>query len=341
MTQLRFGLAGLGVFWFLLGTARAMAAPANEDPEALIQEGVKLRRQGDDARAEGYIRRAYQIAATPRTAAQLGLVELALKEYLEAEGHLAEAMRTPDAWINAHRKTIEDSLTMAHAHLVRVKITGAPKGTTVSVDGADAQPLRSDAAVWIKPGVATLALQATGYKSATLSATGAAGDTRDVTVDMPALAAPPPVASAPSPEPVAPAPAAPEPEGGAGAPATQPSPPHDEGTPGKALRVTGICIGAVGVVAGVVGGILIAEGNSKVGQIETQQTYQPANGNYETLQNAGAGLVIGGVVALAGGAALYLVGRHQATTSAGTAADSSVSFTASPQGGVLAWRGRF
>jgi hypothetical protein len=37
----------------------AASVPARaEDPEALIKQGVELRRRGEDARAEGYIRRA-------------------------------------------------------------------------------------------------------------------------------------------------------------------------------------------------------------------------------------------------------------------------------------------
>jgi hypothetical protein len=59
----------------VLGTRAAGAA---EDPEALIRQGIELRRAGQDARAEGYFRRTYQLAATSRTAAQLGLCELAV-----------------------------------------------------------------------------------------------------------------------------------------------------------------------------------------------------------------------------------------------------------------------
>ena len=76
------------------------ATAAGEDPEALIKQGVELRRQGKDAKAEGYMRRAYQLAATPRTAAQLGLVEVAVKNYLDAEAHLSEALRGKIRWLS-------------------------------------------------------------------------------------------------------------------------------------------------------------------------------------------------------------------------------------------------
>jgi hypothetical protein len=49
------------------------AAPPSEDPEVLIRVGNDFRRKGDNKRAEGYLKRAYEIAHTPRSAAQLGL----------------------------------------------------------------------------------------------------------------------------------------------------------------------------------------------------------------------------------------------------------------------------
>jgi hypothetical protein len=64
------------------------AALAQEEPEALIRQGVELRRKGQNALAQGYFKRAYAIAHTPRSAAQLGLVEHAL-------GYFAALVRAP------------------------------------------------------------------------------------------------------------------------------------------------------------------------------------------------------------------------------------------------------
>src|SRR5947208_347598 len=79
----RFGWLALRAWPFLLVAvvllrpATAIAADAG-DAEALIREGVALRRAGSDVRALPLFQKAHEIAHTPRTAAQLGLVEFAL-----------------------------------------------------------------------------------------------------------------------------------------------------------------------------------------------------------------------------------------------------------------------
>jgi hypothetical protein len=321
---------------------RPSAARA-EDPEELIKEGVKLRRQGEDARAEGYLRRAYQLAETPRTAAQLGLVELALKEFLEAETHLGIALESQDSWVTEHKQTLETSRVAARKHLVRVEAAPLPSETTYSAGGAAPKPVPGDSVLWLAAGKATtLRFEAPGHKAAVMQVEGTDGETRHLTVDMPALvAATPPRASeaeatppavAPSSEPAAAA----QPTGDQ--PADEPAPAATAPAPGARLRYAGIGVGAFGVVAGAVGAVLLVQGNSKVSHIESSKTYDAADGNFATLQNAGVGLLIGGGVALAGGVALYLVGRHAASE---TAPASTVSFAPSPGGGGVAWRGAF
>jgi hypothetical protein len=315
---------------------RATAAPG-EDPEELIKEGVKLRRKGDDARAEGYFRRAFLLAATPRSAAQLGLVELALREYLDAETHLGLALEGRDAWVNTNRATIEKSRVETRKHLVRVEVSAAPPETTFSRDGAPATAVAGDGVLWVSAGKpSTLKFEAPAHKPAVFQVEGAEGDLHRITLDMPAIVAPP-VAKAPEPAPVSPT--TPEPAPVTQPPADQPpSEPAAAPAPGAGLRVAGISVGAVGVVAAAVGAFLLVQGNAKVGHIESSQKYDTSDGNYATLQNAGVGLLIGGGVALAGGVALYLVGRHAATESAPA---SGVSFAPSAGGGVVGWRGQF
>jgi len=187
-------LASLAVVLTLLSRLH-VAVAAGEDPEELIREGVKLRRRGDNTRAEGYFLRAYQLAATPRTAAQLGLAELALGEFLEAETHLSEALGRRDAWVSEHRQAIEDGRGAARKHLVRVELAPLPAETTVSNAGAPAVTAPGDGVIWLAPGKATtLRLEAPGHKGTVLQVEGAEGETRHVSVDMPAV--PPPASPA-------------------------------------------------------------------------------------------------------------------------------------------------
>ncbi|HEX3695674.1 MAG TPA: hypothetical protein VH374_09815 [Polyangia bacterium] len=48
-----------------LSLASTAAATQSEDPETLIHQGIELRKKNDDLRAEGYFRRAFELARTP------------------------------------------------------------------------------------------------------------------------------------------------------------------------------------------------------------------------------------------------------------------------------------
>src|SRR5262252_5115498 len=74
-----------------------------EEPEALIRQGIALRRAGEDARAYGYFKRAYEISKTPRTTAQLGLASQAVGKFSEAELLLSAALETDDPWVQQNR----------------------------------------------------------------------------------------------------------------------------------------------------------------------------------------------------------------------------------------------
>ena len=60
--------------------------------------------------------KAYQISRTPRTAAQLGLCELELGDFVEAERHLNEALAEPEhPWVKKNKATLKKSLETARA----------------------------------------------------------------------------------------------------------------------------------------------------------------------------------------------------------------------------------
>src|SRR4030095_2817946 len=84
--------------------------------EVLIREGTAFRRDGKDDQNFPLFRKAYELAPTPRTAAQLGLVEMELSYWLEAEKHLSEALAAPrDLWVNRNRETLAAALQQVTA----------------------------------------------------------------------------------------------------------------------------------------------------------------------------------------------------------------------------------
>jgi hypothetical protein len=128
----------------LVSAVLAAATPASSSPtasaaevEALIAEGNELRRAGNDGKAFSRFKRAYDLARTPRTAAQLGLVELQLGYHLDADRHLREALAAAgDFWVAKNRENLQTALAHLASNLGQLVITGGPDGAEVRVNGA-------------------------------------------------------------------------------------------------------------------------------------------------------------------------------------------------------------
>ena len=344
----RLSFASIAIILTLLSSLHAATA-AGEDPEELIREGVKLRRRGDNARAEGYFLRAYQLAATPRTAAQLGLAELALGEFLEAETHLSLALGGRDAWVSEHKQALEEGRASARKHLVRVELAPLPSETTVAYAGAPATTVPADGVIFLAAGKpATLRLEAPAHKGTTVQVEGAEGETRHVTLDMPLIPPPPAVARPSEPAATSSAQAATDAPSSTPTEATPAAPTSTESAPtqpGHGLRIAGIVVGSVGVAAGIAGGVFLAQAGSKHDALATDNgkpgaltlaTFNSRDSAWKSEQTLGIACLVGGGVAIAGGAVLYAVGAHARETSG-----PSVSFVSGPGFGLVSLRGRF
>jgi hypothetical protein len=285
-------------------TVASATSYAAEDPEALIRDGIELRRHGEDAKAHGYFQRAYEVTHTPRAAAQLALVNQALGLYLEAEHHLTEALETQDPWVLSHRGILEKSRQTVRAHLGKIELRGLPSGATVAWAGQAAQPVPSNNVLWVTPGKLILTFAAPAHSAVTKDTSIDMGQSVSLSVELP----PTPPAAVAQP--------APAPENAPVAARPNPSTPADEGNASrKPIRMAGLITAGAGVAAGVAGIFVYHAGVTKKDAIERDAngptpTYDDANGNYQTLGNIGVGLMVGGGIALATGVALYVVGRR-------------------------------
>jgi hypothetical protein len=137
----------------------------NEEAEMLVQRGLRLRKAGDDAGALPEFQKAYQLAASPRTAAQLGLVEQALGHWDEAEGHLTIAIRsTGDPWVEKHRESLQSAMVIVRGHIGSVQIAGEPSGAEAYVNGRLVGRLPINQPITVIAGEVDIELRAEGYK---------------------------------------------------------------------------------------------------------------------------------------------------------------------------------
>lgn len=146
---------------------RAFAA----DAEALIQEGVALRRAGDDLSALGKFEQANAIKQSPRALAQMGLAEQALGRWGAASRHLRGAMAAGnDPWIRKNRSTIEQALKTVGERVGELQVVGSPAGSEVRVDGELVGKLPLDQAVVVTAGSVAIEVRSPGYLPAVRSA---------------------------------------------------------------------------------------------------------------------------------------------------------------------------
>jgi hypothetical protein len=142
------------------------ASPAEDEAEALIKVGVTLRKEGKDFEAYDYFARAYQRVQTPRTTAQLALVESALGRWVEAEEHLGTALGAEkNEWIAKNRAVLEEAMRTVEGHLAVIELRGEPAGARVVVNGKPAGQLPLGRPLRVGEGFVDVELRAEGYKT--------------------------------------------------------------------------------------------------------------------------------------------------------------------------------
>lgn len=172
---------------FVILGSLSRRAEAQSDParvEDLIRRAVESRRSGNDNRALPLFQQAYELSPTPRTAAQLGLVEMALGYKLDAERHLAEALASSqDLWVKRNHLVLEQSLATVKSSIGDVLVKGTT-GAQVIVNGRLIGLLPMSVPVRIGEGPTTIEVRAPGFVTDRRSFGVVGGKQVEVTFDL-------------------------------------------------------------------------------------------------------------------------------------------------------------
>ncbi len=119
-----------------LSFAAAPALAQDADLEALLRDGLQQRRERRDVEALATFQRAAGLSRTPRVVAQVGFAEQALGRWIDAEGHLLEALgAASDPWVADRRRVLEDALREVGQHLGNLEVQVNVAGAAVIVNG--------------------------------------------------------------------------------------------------------------------------------------------------------------------------------------------------------------
>ncbi len=285
----------LAVF-FLAALCAVAAGAAEPSTDALIEQGLDLRRDGKPEQALELFRRAHAIAPSPRTFGQMGLVESSLKRWVEGETHLSVSLSNPDdSWVIKNRAFLDEALAQCREHVGELAVSG-PAGVEVLVGGRMAGTL---------PAVPTLRL-AEGTVLVTASSPGFTSFEKTVTV-RPGVRTPLAIVLTP----VAPAPVPLAPQLAATVVSALPPPANRAAPPpgGRGWHTwAGASLAAVGAAAIGWGVTWIAlDGGDACGAT----TGAACQNVYDTRR---PGWILAGVgaAAVAGGAAIFFTGHHAA-----------------------------
>ena len=134
--------------------------------DALIAQGIELRQEGKNEEALIAFRKAHELSGSPRALAQVGLVEVALGHWFDAETDLANALVSAgDPWVEQHRDALNGALRSAGAKLGWVELVVKPTGAKIRLNGQDLGISPLGRRVRVLAGAATLELEALGYQS--------------------------------------------------------------------------------------------------------------------------------------------------------------------------------
>ncbi len=147
--------------------AEANAAGSSEqDLDALLSEGIRLRRAGRDERALAVLERAHALRPDSRRAqVHLAAAHQAMGHWLRANRLLSQALEDGDDYVDRNRGVLREALAAVRLHIgqLQVRVTPADASATLRLDGAPVAEGSDTAPLEAVSGSHVLEVAADGY----------------------------------------------------------------------------------------------------------------------------------------------------------------------------------
>jgi hypothetical protein len=136
------------------------------DAAAHIARGHQRSDEGDDMAALAAYRCAHRLGGSAEALAQIGLAEMALGRWVEAEADLGRALaQEQDRWIRERRARLTAALEKIRDNLGDLLIEGSPPGAEILIDGRKAAELPLGMPLRVPTGRRDIHIRAKGYQA--------------------------------------------------------------------------------------------------------------------------------------------------------------------------------
>jgi tetratricopeptide (TPR) repeat protein len=184
---------------------RRPSGPPSEQANALVDDGMILREQGDLTGALARFQEAEQVYSTPRGLAQLGLLEEAVGEMASAEDHLAAALAAKkDTYIKKNKRQLKKALTRVLKYTrdyATLEVSGSPPGARLFLHEKQIGTLAVTSRLRVPSGRVVLSARLEGFVDAGFEAELPPRSLRHVELQLQPLPPPAPPPTPPPPPP--------------------------------------------------------------------------------------------------------------------------------------------
>lgn len=244
----------------------ALDRDASDRADELVKRGLAFAKADRYAEAEPLVREAWGLKRSYDIAANLGIVEAALRKWRDAAEHLTFALKTfPANGKPEHRKLLEQTLAKAAAEVGALSLKVNVDKAELFIDGKSLGLAPLGEVVFVEPGARVLEAKLSGYVSARKEIRAEKGGALPVALELS------PVKMVPVPQPSSTV--------GGGDP---PPPLVEEGGANRAVLVTGGVAAGGALIAGVVFAVL---STGKASEANTKGGWDPCYGSTAPVPN--------------------------------------------------------
>jgi hypothetical protein len=142
--------------------------PLDQEREAMIERGLKLRQEAKDEEALASFQRAASIERDARILTQIAFAEQAMGRWADSYMHLTEALHdSGSTWIQEHRELLAQELKKIEGNIGRLDVRTNVAVAKLTIDGREVGNAPLAEPIVVTAGAVVISAHSSGYLSTT------------------------------------------------------------------------------------------------------------------------------------------------------------------------------